>query len=761
MKKTVPSLRPHRQILDWRTSINRLCASIPVIGVFSALLLGGTHSALAANDAWSTAPANGTFTGINWTLGTNVPGAATGTIAAGDALYFGTSSITTLNDDEAAGFGLASFNFNAGASAYTIGGNSINLTGNITNNSSVLQTINDALTIAPATTFSTLGGNLTLGGNITGTGLGTATLATGGGTVTLGGTNSFTTAGNVGNALQVTSLSTLAITGTTGIAVSAGDYFSVGQGNAANAGTVTVASGGTLNVTGSGRFIVGTFTTGTFNVNGTANFLGGTPLRLGYNSTGSVTNLNAGGLLATASNLVIDNVTTGSAATFNFNGGTLRAGAAGLTLLGASNLANTTVTTSSTASTVDSNGFASTVALPIGNGTTAGGLTIVDSSAAKSGSVTLSGISTYTGGTVVNSGNLILKAGGGAGAVRGALTVNPGATLTLGSNNNLGYTAGTQVTTLNINGGTVNTTGALGDEGYLTSFNLTGGTLAYTGTNATNAYQIAAADATAPGITSNASATTSLISGNVNIRSGTLPITVAQGTTASGVDLQVSGVISGTNFGVTKSGPGMLALSGANTYTGATTVNAGTLLVTGSTATGSVVTVNNAGTRLGGTGTIGGNITVNSGSILFAGNPLLNAPTTGILTTGALTLATGSTFNALLASNTNFSQLIAVGTTSLANAAFSVSLINGATFTNNSVLSEVIDSNVSSAFTNATYTAGGYTFTADYATDPGFFDLDVTAVPEPSTWAAGAVMLGLFGVSRRRQVSGWLRLARS
>ena len=609
-----------------------------------------------------------------------MPGAATGTIAAGDALYFGTSSITTLNDDEAAGFGLASFNFNAGASAYTISGNSFTLTGGINNASSVLQTINDAFTVTGTTGFTTTTSNLTLGGNITFAGsANTFTLAgasgggaTGGGNVTLGGTDSFTATGNI---IQVVGGSTLTITGTTALSLG-GNYLAVGQG-AAGAGTVTVAPGGTLNVssTGTGRFIVGTFGTGTFNVNGTANFAASAPLVLGYNGQSTV-NLNTGGTISTASALTINSVSTATTAAFNFNGGTLKANAA-VNLLGTANGTTVpTVTTSSTASTIDANNFAATVSSPIANGTTTGGLTIIDSSTAKGGSVTLTGINTYTGGTVVNSGTLALGAGGGAGAVRGVLTVNPGATLNLTAGNALGYTAGTQVTTLNINGGTVNTPTALGDEGFLTSFNLTGGTLAYTGGNATNAYQIAAADATAPGITSNASATTSLISGNVNIRSGTLPIAVAKGTTASGVDLQVSGVISGTNFGVTKSGPGMLALSGANTYTGATTVSAGTLLVTGSTATGSVVTVSGAGTRLGGTGTIGGNITVNSGSILFAGNPLLNAPTTGTLTTGALTLATGSTFNALLASSTNFSKLICgrYHQTS-SNAAFSISLV--------------------------------------------------------------------------------------
>ncbi len=253
----------------------------------------------------------------------------------------------------------------------------------------------------------------------------------------------------------------------------------------------------------------------------------------------------------------------------------------------------------------------------------AGGLT-----QSGSGILTLSNINTYTGGTTVNSGTLKLNSGGGAGAVRGVVTVNSGATLSLNVNNALGYSAGSQVTTLNINGGTVSVTGALGDEGYLTSFNLTGGTLAYAGSNVNNGYQIAAGDATAPGITSNASATTSTISGGVNIRSGNLGFNVAGGTTASGIDLLVSGVISGATYGITKTGAGVMALTNANTYTGTTTISAGTLQLgsggtTGTLAAGSAITDNST-------------FTINRSNAVTQGTDFSAAAITG---TGGLTQA--------------------------------------------------------------------------------------------------------------------------
>jgi autotransporter-associated beta strand protein len=63
---------------------------------------------------------------------------------------------------------------------------------------------------------------------------------------------------------------------------------------------------------------------------------------------------------------------------------------------------------------------------------------------------------------------------------------------------------------------------------------------------------------------------------------------------------------------LTKSGAGILTLSGTNTYTGTTTVNNGSLIVEGSIA--SLETVVNAGGLVGGHGTIGGNL-VNNGII--------------------------------------------------------------------------------------------------------------------------------------------------
>lgn len=79
------------------------------------------------------------------------------------------------------------------------------------------------------------------------------------------------------------------------------------------------------------------------------------------------------------------------------------------------------------------------------------------------------------------------------------------------------------------------------------------------------------------------------------------------------------GVISGPG-NVTNAGPGIVSLTGANTYSGTTTVNAGTLRVNspGSLDTASAVTVN-SGATLGGTGTINGPVTIAAGGTLAPG----------------------------------------------------------------------------------------------------------------------------------------------
>jgi autotransporter-associated beta strand protein len=199
---------------------------------------------------------------------------------------------------------------------------------------------------------------------------------------------------------------------------------------------------------------------------------------------------------------------------------------------------------------------------------------------------------TYTGGTVVNGGTLQLALGGGTGVIRGAVTVNSGATLQLGAVDAVGYNAGVCVSAINVNGGTL-TNSSGGNEGYLMDINLTGGKVTSSGGN----YVFSAQTTPVYGINCNPSPVTSLFSAPIHFN-GLGFINVAPGTTPSGIDLIISGIINyGTN--ITRNGAGTILLSGVNTFAGGWINNAGMLIISNSSSLG----------------TGAGTLTMNGGSI--------------------------------------------------------------------------------------------------------------------------------------------------
>jgi autotransporter-associated beta strand protein len=264
-----------------------------------------------------------------------------------------------------------------------------------------------------------------------------------------------------------------------------------------------------------------------------------------------------------------------------------------------------------------------------------------------SGTLTLSNINTYTGGTTVNAGTLSLATAGANGTIRGNLTINQGARVDANATNwSLGY-GGTQnflgnsVSAITINGGTLNFTDTTSDGGIVAATTvLTGGTISSAGTFAflsTLTYNQT--------VQSLASASRSTIASGIALRMnfspsiGNLIFDVASGTTSDGIDLQVNGgIINATTQGggnIVKSGSGKLLLAGNNTYTGTTTINAGTIEI-------------GAAGRLG-AGTYSQNIT-NNGTLVYSGT---NAQTlSGVISgTGNLTQNASSTLTLSNASN--------------------------------------------------------------------------------------------------------------
>jgi autotransporter-associated beta strand protein len=198
------------------------------------------------------------------------------------------------------------------------------------------------------------------------------------------------------------------------------------------------------------------------------------------------------------------------------------------------------------------------------------------------GTMVLNAVNTYSGGTTVNGGRLVLATGnaGGTGRIQGALTINNGATVeTTGDGTGLGWVD--QISSVTFNGGTLTSTGIIHIWNIPGGISMTGGTLqSNNGTNDPNGSQL---EWNRTSLTTHASADTATIAGRIRMRpdggAPGIPFTVADG--AAAADLLVSAAITEVwgSLGITKSGAGTMVLAGNNSYSGGTVVGGGALSV--------------------------------------------------------------------------------------------------------------------------------------------------------------------------------------
>ncbi len=383
----------------------------------------------------------------------------------------------------------------------------------------------------------------------------------------------------------------------------------------------TTISAGTLRLTGlnaigdsSAVFVA---TGATFDLNGSTETVGN------LSGEGAVT-LGAGALTLNQSTAdTFSGVMSGS-------GSLTKAGAGTLTLTGANNYSGGTTinagvlagTTSSLQGAIVNNAAVNFDQATSGNyaGAISGTGTLTKDGA---GTVTLSGVNSYGGGTTVNAGTL--RAGAAGAFMTGtSYTLNDG-TLDLNGFNLSASSFQGSGGTVNLGSATLTLTQA-GNSSYAGAITGTGA-LVKTG----------AGTITLSGVNSYGGGTTvnaGVLAGTTSSLQGAIVNNAAVHFDQAGSG-SYAGAMSGTGT-LTKAGSGTVALTGVNTYTGATSINAGTLAVNGSIT--SPVTVNNGGT-LGGSGTINGAVTMASGGILAPGNSI------GTLTVnGQMSFAAGSVY---------------------------------------------------------------------------------------------------------------------
>ncbi|HET6471914.1 MAG TPA: autotransporter-associated beta strand repeat-containing protein, partial [Pseudomonadales bacterium] len=364
----------------------------------------------------------------------------------------------------------------------------------------------------------------------------------------------------------------------------------------------------------------------------------------------------------------------------------MTAGAGGITNLGTINLGTGTLTLNSSG------------AIGQNAGDVIAGATAVVKQGV--GTLTLSGANTYTGATTLNAGTIAVTANNGLGTNAGGTTVASGATLDLrnvaygtaegltlnggtlatstGTSSfagNIGLGAnsivnvgGTQLTTLGVISGATFGIAKQGAGVLLLSGNNT-----YTGTTSISAgtLRLSAAnriaDTSAVLVGSGATFDLNNFAETVGSLAGAGTVTLGSATLTAGGDntsTNFSGAASGTG-GLTKAGTGTLTLSGANSFTGATTINGGVLRASGGAAiadTSQVSLANTAGVALDvtsnetignltGGGAAGGNVTLNGNTLTVneAGSTTYSgiASGTGGITkqgTGTLTLSGANTY---------------------------------------------------------------------------------------------------------------------
>ena len=732
-----------------------------------------TSTTFVSNSVLVSAATNGiafgTSGGTTWLTNSSGTLGALSTYATGTGNYTSANNVDVTNGDSVSGVTVNTLRFNAASDALTLAGTNVVATGGI-------------LATSAGTGSSISGGTLTSGGGkelviidngslnvgsviANNTGGASALTLAGAGSTTLSGANTYTGA----TAIDAGTV----ILGVSQVGTTSGAF---GTGSSA----LTVASGVTLNLNGNNVSVGGTT----------------------FNTGAGTTTLTS----ATAGTLTVGN---GSSA-INLSGLSTITGAASLTIAGGPGGSSTFASSSTTSPTFTST---STGTLTFQNQTSqAGRFNNLATDLGSSMTLAFNGNGQFTTGAgsgaptvTLASGNKISVTGTGNAWGYQTTTTIPGAVT--GSGTLTFYNGFNPV--VNFTGNLSAFTGTLGLLG-------SGSNQAFQFTNTTN---FGGSSASANWTLNSAAPTTAANTlsyfnytgaGNDTLALGSLSGAVTAGTGA-GAGFSGYGVLSDstaattatwqigsanatTTFaGVIQNGSGTsalsvvgstgnLTLSGTNTYTGATLISGGTLTLAATKTLGSTsgitvsagtlsLTATNAlntpvvplttsttpGTP-GTTSTVQVPITLAGGTLLRTGtNVYLGSGTT--VGAGALTLTAASTldFGTGSVGTLNFNSFVDTGNSLLTVADYT------STYSSTTTVGAGTDGTDDRLIFNEPLTP---TQLADISFGVGETtsqveltngEYEITAVPEPATWAAGLLSLGALGLGLRRRLLRTIR----
>jgi len=385
---------------------------------------------------------------------------------------------------------------------------------------------------------------------------------------------------------------------------------------------------------------------------------------------GGLTKTNAGKLALSGTN-TYTGVTTHNGGTISVAADTNLGAAPGSATPGQLTFGGGTLNTTATFTMSSNRGiaFTSTGTIDVASSTTltyggiaagAGGL--IKTSA---GTLTLSGVNTFTGATTITSGVVSISTGTNLGAVPGSptpgqLTFGGGtlattATFTMSSNRGIAFTS---TGTIDVASSTTLTYGGIAaGAGGLTK--TSAGTLTLSGVNTfTGATTINAGVVSISTGTNLGAVPGSPTPGQLTFGGGTLATTAtftldsnrgvaftSTGTidVASSTSLTYGGIAAGAG-GLTKTSAGTLTLSGSHTYTGATTINAGLVSIAADNNLGAAPGSATAGQLTFGGGTLATTATFTLSSnrgIAFTSTGIMDVASSTTLTYGGIAAGAG------------------------------------------------------------------------------------------------------------------------